>query len=115
MELIGLPPATARLAVELQLADIEAIMQKLIKGDEYTAFDATRIMLQDVLLLLEDQVYAIEVLRADYNSRVVFETVMRDERQAEQDHNFACNLSGITPDQSERSCCYTILKDKIRG
>lgn len=103
MELTSLPPATARLAVELQLADVTAVMQEPITGDEYTSFEAMRIKLQEALLLLQDQVYALSVLRADYDSRVVFETLIREERQAEQDHHMASNLSGIPPDLHERS------------
>jgi E3 ubiquitin-protein ligase RNF144 len=103
MELASLPPATAQLAVELQLADIQAIMQGLNEGDEYAAFDAMRMGFQKVLLLLQDQVFAMDLLRADYDTRVVFETLFREERQAEQDHNLACELGGITPDRSEQS------------
>jgi hypothetical protein len=103
MDFIGLPPATARLAVELQLADVKGIMQESVTGDEYAAFDVMRIRLQEALSLLQDQLYAIEVLRADYDGRVVFETLVREERQAEQDHNLACDLSGVTSHQSDRA------------
>jgi E3 ubiquitin-protein ligase RNF144 len=103
MEFASLTPATAQLAVELQLADIQAIMQGLNEGDEYVAFDAMRIGFQNVLPLLQDQVLAMDLLRADYDARVVFETLVREERQVEQDYNLACELGGITPNQNEQS------------
>lgn len=103
MEFTGLPPATARLVVELQLADVKEVMQEPITGDEYTSFEAMRIKLQEALLLLQDQVYALSVLRADYDSRIVFETLTREETQAEQDHRIASDLSGIADDQYERT------------
>jgi E3 ubiquitin-protein ligase RNF144 len=103
MELTSLPPATAQVAVELQLADIQAIMQGLNQGDEYAAFDAMRAELQKDLLLLQDQVFTLGLLRADYDTRVVFETLSQEERQAEQDHNLACELGEIVPDRSEQS------------
>jgi E3 ubiquitin-protein ligase RNF144 len=99
MELTSLPPATALLAVELQLADIQSIMQALNEGDQYTAFDAMRIEFQKLLLLFQDQVFAMDLLRADYDRRIVSDTLVREERQAEQDHNLACQLGGITPER----------------
>ena len=101
MELTGLPPVTALLAVELQLADIQSIRQgRLNEGDEYVALDAMRMELQKILLLLQDQVFAMDLLRTDYETLNVSDTLVREERQAEQDHHLACELGGHTPDQS---------------
>jgi E3 ubiquitin-protein ligase RNF144 len=100
MELTSLPPITALVAVELQLADVRLIMQGLNEGDEYTAFDAMQVELQRVLLLLQDQVFAMDILRGDHNTRIVSDTLVREERQAEQDHNLACELGGIIPERS---------------
>lgn len=95
MELATLPPATARLAVELQLADVDAIMQELDAddaGDAYTAFEAMRVGFQAALLLLQDQICAMEILQADYHERVAFESLVTEERQAERDHRIAVEL-----------------------
>ena len=100
MELAGLPPATARLAVELQLADVKAIMHGLGAGDEYTAFEAMRIGFQDILLFLEDRLIAMDILRADHDNRLIYESLVQEERRAEQDHNFACELDGTTPNRT---------------
>jgi hypothetical protein len=103
MELASLSPATAQLAVELQLADVKAIMQGMVEGDEYTAFQAMRMGFQDVLLLLRDQMFAMDLLRTDHAIRVVSETLIREERQAEQDYSPARELGGVASDQNEPS------------
>lgn len=102
MEFTGLSPATARLAVELQLADVKEVMEGPVSEDEYASFEAMQMKLQELLLLLQDQFYALEVLRADYGDRTVFETLAREERQAEQDHHIAFELSGDAPVRRER-------------
>lgn len=114
MELRSLPPVTALLAVELQLADIQSVTQgRLNKGDEHVALDAMRIELQKVLLLLQDQVFAMGLLRTDYETLFVSDTLIREERQAEQDHNLACELGGITPVRSGQP--NTTPKDHRKG
>ncbi|KAJ4345574.1 uncharacterized protein N0V89_011707 [Didymosphaeria variabile] len=96
MELANLPPATARLAVELQLADINAVMQDLGAGDAYAAFDAMQAGLKAALSLLQDQICAMEILRADHDDRVLFENLVLEERQAEQDHEMARGMCDVT-------------------
>ncbi|KAL5381398.1 hypothetical protein DPSP01_007112 [Paraphaeosphaeria sporulosa] len=103
MELATLPPATARLAVELQLEDINYIMQDLDAGDAYAAFNAMEASLKSALLLLQDQTCAMDILRADHNDRVVFENLIQEERQAERDHRIARGMCDITAGGTERS------------
>ncbi|KAL5375706.1 hypothetical protein PMIN03_002248 [Paraphaeosphaeria minitans] len=103
MELASLPPATARLAVELQLADINYIMQDLDAGDAYSAFDAMQASLKSALLLLQDQTRAMEILQADHNDRVVLHNLIQEERQAERDHRIACGMCNVTDGGTERS------------
>lgn len=40
------------------------------------------------------------LLRTDYDTLIVSDTLVWEERQAEQDHDLACELGGITSDQS---------------
>jgi E3 ubiquitin-protein ligase RNF144 len=103
MEFTALHPATAQLAIELQLADINAVIPGLREGDEYAAFHAMQTDLQNALLLFQDQTYAMDLLRVDHSTRVVFETLVQEERQAERDHGLACELSAINPDQTQLS------------
>lgn len=103
MELANLPPATALLAVELQLADINAIMQDLDAGDAYAAFDAMQAGLKATLFLLQDQVCAMEILQADHAGRTVFENLAQEERQAERDHQIARGMSDAAEDGPENS------------
>lgn len=103
MEFTGIPPATAQLAIELQLADIKAILLGPEDGDGYAAFKSLRASLQEALSLFQDQVFAIDLVRADYSTRVVFDTLVQEERQAQRDHGIACEMSGIVPDQPTRT------------
>jgi hypothetical protein len=43
-------------------------MQGLTDNDEYAAFDAMRMGFQKNLLLLQDRVYAMDLLQTDYNT-----------------------------------------------
>ncbi|KAL1603873.1 hypothetical protein SLS60_005465 [Paraconiothyrium brasiliense] len=104
MELANLPPATARLAVELQLADINAIMQDLDKGDAYAAFDVMQAGLKATLSLLQDQICAMEILRADHEDRVIFENLRQEERQAERDHQMARGMCDATIEDGGTGC-----------
>jgi E3 ubiquitin-protein ligase RNF144 len=99
MELAGLDPVTAKLAVELQLSDINATLTGLTnnppKGDELAAFQDMRDNLQVVLQILEGQVLALNILKSDHASRVTFERLMQEESQASRDHNMARQLAGL--------------------
>jgi E3 ubiquitin-protein ligase RNF144 len=103
MELGTLPPATARLVVELQLADINSIMQDLDAGDAYAAFDAMQAGLKAALSLLQDQICAMEILRADHDDRVVFDNLVQEEIQAERDHEIARGMCDVTTGGTEQS------------
>ncbi|CAO2653510.1 Nn.00g029210.m01.CDS01 [Neocucurbitaria sp. VM-36] len=100
MEIIGVDPATAQLAVELQLKDVNTILDELrAEEDEYAAFDVMKLNLQDVLQLVKGQVLAMQILKADHENRVEFERLLRQEQQAVQDHGLARELDGSDPKQ----------------
>lgn len=44
------------------------------------------------LLLLQDQVMAMNLLRADHHAQIAFQQLSREERQAEQDHRVALDV-----------------------
>ncbi|OCK98523.1 uncharacterized protein K441DRAFT_452279, partial [Cenococcum geophilum 1.58] len=95
MDVVGMDPATAKLAVELQLEDIDEIIYGLNERDDlHEAFVLTRANYQDILKVLEGQVLALGILRADHANRVQFVNLVEEERQAAQDHELACQLAG---------------------
>jgi hypothetical protein len=54
--------------------------------------------LQDVLHLVQDQILAIAILKTDPENRVL-QWLIREERQAEQDHSLAQEPVGNAPDR----------------
>lgn len=93
-------PGTAKLAVELQLADASEILLELnAKEDAYAAFEAMKSAFQEILQILEGQVLAMNILEDDRASQVLFERLIREERQAIQDHNLARELAGLGPER----------------
>ena len=91
-------PATAKLAVELQLTDVNEILGGLeAKDDEYAAFQAMRAGFQDTMQLLEGQALALNILKAERANQIQFERLVREERQALQDHDLARQLAGLAP------------------
>lgn len=86
MELAGPDPVTAKLAVELQLFDINATLMGLNndppKCDELVAYQNMRDNLQVVLQILDGQVQALNLLKNDQASRVMFERLMQEESPA---------------------------------
>ena len=91
-------PATTKLAVELQLADVNEILGGLkAKNDEYAAFQAIKASFQDTMQLLDGQALALNILRAERANQIQFERLVREERQAVQDHDLARQLAGLAP------------------
>lgn len=89
-------PATAKLAVELQLEDIDEIIYELNERDDlHEASVLTRANYEDILKVVEGQVLALGILRADHANRVQFVNLVEEERQATQDHELACRLAGL--------------------
>lgn len=103
MELVGIHPKTAQLAIQLQLADVESALQESDEGDQWTAWKTLQDELERALLLLQDQIFAMDLLRQDQDNRAVFAEFLREERQAEEDHDLACRLSGIADEHVTRS------------
>ncbi len=99
MEFARIDHATAIFIIELQLADAILILgQSEMEENEYAAFEAMKVSLQDMLQLLRSQGLAMSILRADHENRTVFERFIREERQAEQDHYLARELAGLAPE-----------------
>ena len=103
MALVGIHPQTAQLAIQLQLADVESALQESDVGDQWTAWKTLQDELERALSLLQDQVFAMDLLRQDQDNRAVFSEFLREERQAEADHDLACRLSGIADEHLTRS------------
>jgi E3 ubiquitin-protein ligase RNF144 len=100
MDVRGLDPATAKLAIELQLADVNAILAGTdTKAADHMAFETLKESLLHTLQLLTGQVLAMTVLRADHDNLVVFQGLVREERQAAQDHDIARDLGGLVTEQ----------------
>jgi hypothetical protein len=119
MELAGLDPVTAKLAVELQLSDINATLMGLTnnppEGDKLAAFQDMRDNLQVILQILEGQVLALNILKNDHASRVTFERLRQEESQASRDHNMATQLAGLgsapqASDSDESSSLMTVKR-----
>jgi len=100
MALVGIHPQTAQLAIQLQLADVESALQESDAGDQRTAWKTLQDELECALSLLQDQVFAMDLLRQDQDNRAVFSEFLREERQAEADHDLACRLSGRAPNST---------------
>lgn len=89
--------ATAKLAAELQLEDVERVLSGMEAedDDEYQAFTAMQIAFKKIIQAYEDQLVALSLLRLEYDTRVECERLMSEERQALRDHNLARELVGL--------------------
>ncbi|KAF2187119.1 hypothetical protein K469DRAFT_124223 [Zopfia rhizophila CBS 207.26] len=99
MEVTSMDPATAKLAIELQLTDINEILAGLhpgpVQDDTIAAFEEMKANYQEILQVLEGQVLALNILKTEQQNRVQFNKLMEEEAQAVRDHEFACQLAGI--------------------
>lgn len=95
-------PHTAKLAVELQLADADEILDGLgAMEDSRAAFEVMKTAFQDILPLLEGQVLAMNMIKDDRANQVLYERLIREERQAAQDHSLARELAGLGPEHGQ--------------
>ena len=92
---------TAKLAIEMQLEDINEIIADQNSGDEYAAFQAMKLACTEMICTLEGQIQALNMLKAEHANRVQFATLLQEERQATRDHNLARRLFGLAPDLDE--------------
>ncbi|KAI8936616.1 hypothetical protein NX059_007015 [Plenodomus lindquistii] len=101
MGVTSMDPVTAQLAVELQLADIDTLLddhyenEKLVDSDTRANFRFLQDDLRSKLETLEGQVLSLKVLRDQHDERVAFNHLLEQERQAVEDHQLAMQLAGL--------------------
>lgn len=95
MGLVGIDPRTALLAIQLQLADIQSVLQDPNEGVDCIAWNIMQDELERSLLLLQDQAFAMDLLKEDQDNQAMIDELLREERQAEEDHELACRIRGI--------------------
>lgn len=94
-------PKTAKIAVQLQLADISDILdglydgEDLPDGDARTSFRIMRRDLQKQLQVLEGQILTLKILKEQHESRLAFSKLLKEEKQAVTDHQLAMELEGL--------------------
>lgn len=95
-------PATAKLAVELQLHDIADLLNglydedELPEGDARSSFHILQDDLNQQLEVLECQVLVLKILKEEHDNRVAFSKLLEDEKRAVADHQLAMRLAGMT-------------------
>lgn len=96
---MAMDPASARLAMKLQLDDIDVILKGLSSNNtsEITAFQAHRAELLKKWGEVNGQCAAMAILREENANRTAFSRLLAEERQAESDHEVACRLAGLGP------------------
>lgn len=95
-------PATAKLAVELQLSDINDLLDGLYDEEELPEGDARasfRVLQRDLdrqLQILEGQVLVLKILQEEHDNRAAFARLVEEEKRAVSDHQLAMRLAGMT-------------------
>jgi hypothetical protein len=88
-------PETAKVIVELQLADINGLFDGLYDeadipiGDAHTSFQIMRQDLEQQLQILEGLFLLLKILREEHENRVAFSRLLEEEKQAASDHQLA--------------------------
>lgn len=81
-------PDTARVALKVQLDDVNAILKSLppspTNHNERTAFLLLRTDLEKKWQELRSQVFAYGILKQENNNRVTFTRLLNEEQQAER-------------------------------
>lgn len=86
-------PATARVALKLQLDDVDAILKTLPLSptSEFVAFRSLRDELIRKWQEISGQAYAYNILREENNNRIAFKRLLSEEQQAERMLPNFCN------------------------
>jgi E3 ubiquitin-protein ligase RNF144 len=100
---------SAKLAVELQLDDINALLDDLYndppEGDQLRGFETMKNDLQHQLQVLEGQVLVHNILKTEYTNRQAFKKLLEEEKQALGDHQLAMKMQGVqSNDANSRKC-----------
>jgi len=94
-------PETAKLAVELQLDDINDLLDGLYDepdipdGDLRTSFEYLREDLRLQHQILEGHLRTLEIIRLEHEDRIMIQRLIQEEQQAHDDHQFAMRLAGL--------------------
>ena len=97
-------PETAKMAIQLQLADIDDLLdglyddEDLPTGDARSGFELMRQDLQKQLQVLTGQVLSLNILREEHNNRLAFSRLLKEEKQASGDHQLARRLANLKSD-----------------
>ena len=100
-------PKTAKIIVELQLADIDDLLNGLYgeadipNGDTRTSFQIMRQDLQQQLQILNDQIFLLKILSEEHKNRIAFSRLLEEEKQAVGDHQLAIQLAGRAASDSD--------------
>jgi E3 ubiquitin-protein ligase RNF144 len=99
---------TAKIAVELQLADINSLLNNdlydevdIPSGDTRTSLQIMRQDLEQQLQVLEGKDFLVQVLREEHKNRATFSSLLKQERQAVGDHRLAMQLAGMSSDNPD--------------
>jgi E3 ubiquitin-protein ligase RNF144 len=103
----SMDPATAKLAVELQLEDIHDLLdglyeeEELPDGDARTGLQMMQRELNQQLDILQGQVLVLQILKEEHDNRVAFSRLLEEEKRAASDHQLAMRLAGMTVSNPE--------------
>lgn len=101
-------PRTTKLAIELQLADIDDLLDGLYdvevlpEGDARTSLQLMRSSLQEQLRTLEDQIFILKILKQEHDDRVAYARLVEEEKQAASDHALALRLAKLDVKDTDR-------------
>ena len=104
---LPMDPETAKVAVELQLADINDLFDGLYNeedipdGDSRTSFQIMQQDLKQQLQILEGQLLLLKILREEHENRLAFSRLLEQEKQAVADHQLAIRIAGHTVSESD--------------
>lgn len=99
-------PNTAKVAIQLQLDDINELLNSLYDGEELpagdarTTFEAMRSDLQQQLAVLEGEILALRIPGEGYENRLAFTKILEEEKRAVSDRQLAMRLAGLAVSDS---------------
>jgi hypothetical protein len=110
MDFTFMDPATAKLAIEFCLSDINNILMGLenngpTSDNERETLEIVKKDLSQQLVILEGQVLALGILKEEHEGQVAFMKLLEEEKQAAADRNLALRLAGMdTTHPQVREC-----------
>lgn len=109
MDLTKWDLSSAKLAVELQLRDIDELNKDMSKdgatSEQRKVNDIMKAELEKHLEVFKSKVLTLHLMREENATRVAFRRLMEEEVQAERDHQLAVSLSEMKiPESQGRTC-----------